>query len=40
MEPDQDQDAMVIVAALASRVEALVVASMLEAGGGAGLRWR
>ena len=33
MEPDQDQDAMVIVAALASRVEALVVASMLEAGG-------
>ena len=33
MKPAQDQDAMVIVAALVSRVEALVVASMLEAGG-------
>ena len=30
---DADPDAMVIVAALVSRVEALVVASMLEAGG-------
>lgn len=29
----EDSDAMVIVAALVSRVEALVVASMLEAGG-------
>ncbi len=33
MQPGQDDDAMVIVAALVSRVEALVVASMLEAGG-------
>lgn len=33
MESAQDEDAMVIVAALVSRVEALVVASMLEAGG-------
>lgn len=33
MEIDQPDDAMVTVAALVSRVEALVVASMLEAGG-------
>jgi hypothetical protein len=32
-EPDAADDAMVIVAALVSRVEALVVASMLEAAG-------
>lgn len=33
MDAEQYSDAMVIVAALVSRVEALVVASMLEAGG-------
>ncbi len=33
MERGQDDDAMVIIAALVSRVEALVLASMLEAGG-------
>ena len=33
MELVQDDDAMVIIAALVSRVEALVLASMLEAGG-------
>lgn len=33
MEPEHPDDAMVILAALVSRVEALVVASMLEAGG-------
>lgn len=33
MSSQPDEDAMVVVAALVSRVEALVVASMLEAGG-------